>query len=186
MSRFVGFDLGTDKSVGTVATVENAVSAKLLRNTLEHDTTPTVVAFTSTQRLVGEAARDQLRLNPRNAIADIPRLLGLTVDEYEAVTNGEHVFATVAGGQGARCTALRTPPMPGMGRNMSFVQARNQLLRWPCRTVTKMCWFPVKSCMDWFWNSWRRLSSAVKASKPQASPSVSLHCSEYGLMVYAG
>jgi molecular chaperone DnaK (HSP70) len=100
MSRFVGIDLGTDKSVGTVATVESAVSAKLLRNTLEHDTTPSVVAFTSTQRLVGESARDQLRLNPKNAIADIPRLLGVTVSAYEAISNGEHAFSTVAGSVG--------------------------------------------------------------------------------------
>lgn len=101
MSLFVGVDVGCDKTVATVTSQLNALSAKLVRNNLEHDTTPSVVAFAQ-QRLVGENGRDQLRINPGNAVTDIPRLIGTSKAAYDALTGGEHAFTTVQSAKSTR------------------------------------------------------------------------------------
>ena len=92
---FLGLDLGSDKLVTAVSADVNSLSAKLVRNGLGHDTTPTVVAFSRDRCLVGEDARDALRLNPRNAIVDIPRLVGMSQSAYAALEKGTALFETL-------------------------------------------------------------------------------------------
>src|SRR5690242_19656020 len=39
-------------------------------------TTPSYVAFTDTERLIGDAAKNQVAMNPRNTVFDAKRLIG--------------------------------------------------------------------------------------------------------------
>jgi molecular chaperone DnaK (HSP70) len=43
--------------------------------------TPSYVAFTDTERLIGDAAKNQAALNPENTIFDVKRLVGRTIDD---------------------------------------------------------------------------------------------------------
>ena len=46
-------------------------------------TTPSYVAFTDTERLVGDAAKNQITLNPINTVFDAKRLIGRKFEERE-------------------------------------------------------------------------------------------------------
>uniref|UniRef100_A0A2K5LMQ6 Heat shock 70 kDa protein 6 n=1 Tax=Cercocebus atys TaxID=9531 RepID=A0A2K5LMQ6_CERAT len=69
----VGIDLGTTySSVG----VFQQGRVEILANDQGNRTTPSYVAFTDTQRLVGDAAKSQVALNPDNTVFDAKRLIG--------------------------------------------------------------------------------------------------------------
>jgi molecular chaperone DnaK (HSP70) len=44
-------------------------------------TTPSYVAFTETERLVGDAAKNQVAMNPTNTVFDAKRLIGRKFSE---------------------------------------------------------------------------------------------------------
>jgi molecular chaperone DnaK len=81
MGRIVGIDLGTTNSV--VAVLEGG-RPQVIANAEGSRTTPSVVGFTRDQELlVGQAARRQLVLNPRNTFANLKRFLGRRWEELE-------------------------------------------------------------------------------------------------------
>lgn len=79
MGRVVGIDLGTTNSV--IAVMEGG-KPMVIANAEGVRTTPSVVGVSKTgERLVGELARRQLVLNPRNTFANIKRFIGRRYDE---------------------------------------------------------------------------------------------------------
>ena len=81
MSRIVGIDLGTTNSV--VAVLE-AGRPHVIANTEGGRTTPSVVGYTKDQELVvGQLARRQLVLSPRNTFSNLKRFVGRDWDELE-------------------------------------------------------------------------------------------------------
>lgn len=73
MSKIIGIDLGTTNSC--VAIIENGIS-KVIENSEGARTTPSIVAYTDEEILVGAPAKRQAVTNPKNTIHAAKRLIG--------------------------------------------------------------------------------------------------------------
>nr|XP_027202891.1 heat shock 70 kDa protein cognate 4-like [Dermatophagoides pteronyssinus] len=82
----VGIDLGTTFSC--VAYFDNEV--KIIPNDQGNRTTPSYVAFTDNERLVGDAAKNQAAQNPENTIFDAKRLIGRQFNDQAIQEDMKH------------------------------------------------------------------------------------------------
>jgi molecular chaperone DnaK len=73
MSKIIGIDLGTTNSC--VAVIENGVS-KVIENSEGARTTPSIVAYTPDEIIVGASAKRQAVTNPKNTVYASKRLIG--------------------------------------------------------------------------------------------------------------
>jgi len=78
MSKIIGIDLGTTNSC--VAIIENN-QPKVIENSEGARTTPSIVAYTNDEILVGAPAKRQAVTNPKNTVYAAKRLIGRKFDE---------------------------------------------------------------------------------------------------------
>ena len=78
MGKVIGIDLGTTNSC--VAVMEGT-TPKVIINSEGANTTPSIVAFTDEERLVGQPAKRQAVTNPERTIFAVKRLIGRRYDD---------------------------------------------------------------------------------------------------------
>ncbi|WP_394198743.1 molecular chaperone DnaK [Litoreibacter albidus] len=98
MAKVIGIDLGTTNSC--VAIMDGS-QPRVIENAEGARTTPSIVAFTDDERLVGQAAKRQAVTNPNNTIFGVKRLIGRRADDKHIAKDKKNLpFEVVDGGNG--------------------------------------------------------------------------------------
>ena len=98
MSKVIGIDLGTTNSC--VAIMDGS-QPKVIENSEGARTTPSIVAFTDDERLVGQPAKRQAVTNPENTIFGVKRLIGRRFDDADLAKDKKNMpFNVIDGGNG--------------------------------------------------------------------------------------
>lgn len=87
MPECIGIDLGTTYSCVSVWQNNNA---EIIANEQGARTTPSYVAFTDSERLIGPAAKSQSARNPQNTVFDAKRLIGMNYNDSSVQSDIKH------------------------------------------------------------------------------------------------
>ncbi|KAJ7916110.1 Hsp70 protein-domain-containing protein [Mycena leptocephala] len=96
-SKAIGIDLGTAYCI--CVSVWQGDRFEIIANDQGNRTTPSYVSFSDNERLIGDAAKNQVAMNPTNTVFDVKRLIGRKFDDNQVQTDIRHFpFAVVGRG----------------------------------------------------------------------------------------
>jgi len=105
MAKIIGIDLGTTNSC--VAIMDGS-QPRIIENSEGARTTPSIVAFTENERLVGQAAKRQAVTNATNTVFAVKRLIGRRHDDPVIVKDQKNMpYKIVNGGNGDAWVEVR-------------------------------------------------------------------------------
>jgi len=98
MAKVIGIDLGTTNSC---VAIMDGTQPRVIENSEGARTTPSIVAFTENERLVGQPAKRQAVTNPTNTIFAVKRLIGRRANDPQLAKDKKNMpYAIVDGGNG--------------------------------------------------------------------------------------
>ena len=98
MGKVIGIDLGTTNSC--VAIMDGS-QPRVIENAEGARTTPSIVAFSDSEKLVGQPAKRQAVTNPTNTVFGVKRLIGRRVDDSNLKKDKKNLpFNVIDGGNG--------------------------------------------------------------------------------------
>jgi len=98
MAKVIGIDLGTTNSC--IAIMDGS-QPRVIENAEGTRTTPSIVAFTDDERLVGQPAKRQAVTNPENTVFGVKRLIGRRNDDPDLAKDRKNMpFEVIDGGNG--------------------------------------------------------------------------------------
>nr|GEW89612.1 heat shock cognate 70 kDa protein 2-like [Tanacetum cinerariifolium] len=83
----IGIDLGTTYSCVACWQVDRV---EIIANDQGNRTTPSYIVFTDTERLIGDAAKNQVSMNPTNTVFDAKRLMGKKFKDATVQSDMKH------------------------------------------------------------------------------------------------
>jgi molecular chaperone DnaK len=105
MAKVIGIDLGTTNSC--VAIMDGS-QPRIIENSEGARTTPSIVAFTDNERLVGQPAKRQAVTNAANTVFAVKRLIGRRFDDPVIVKDQKNMpYKIVNGGNGDAWVEVR-------------------------------------------------------------------------------
>jgi molecular chaperone DnaK len=105
MAKVIGIDLGTTNSC--VAIMDGS-QPRIIENAEGARTTPSIVGFTETERLVGQAAKRQAVTNAANTVFAVKRLIGRRFDDPVIVKDQKNMpYKIINGGNGDAWVEVR-------------------------------------------------------------------------------
>ena len=105
MAKVIGIDLGTTNSC--VAIMDGS-QPRIIENSEGARTTPSIVGFTDSERLVGQAAKRQAVTNAANTVFAVKRLIGRRYDDPVIVKDQKNMpYKIVNGGNGDAWVEVR-------------------------------------------------------------------------------
>ncbi|KAF8526209.1 heat shock protein 70 family [Hysterangium stoloniferum] len=79
-AKAIGIDLGT---INSCVSVWQNDHVEIIANDQGNRTTPSYVSFSDTERLIGDAAKNQSATNPHNTVFDVKRLIGRNFNDKD-------------------------------------------------------------------------------------------------------
>ncbi|WGV15100.1 molecular chaperone DnaK [Fuscovulum ytuae] len=105
MAKVIGIDLGTTNSC--VAIMDGS-QPRIIENSEGARTTPSIVAFTESERLVGQPAKRQAVTNAANTIFAVKRLIGRRHDDPAVTKDQKNIpYKVINGGNGDAWVEVR-------------------------------------------------------------------------------
>ncbi|KAG5572559.1 hypothetical protein H5410_062325 [Solanum commersonii] len=122
--KAIGIDLGTTYSC--VGVWQND-RVEIIPNDQGNRTTPSYVAFTDTERLIGDASKNQVAMNPQNTVFDAKRLIGRRFSGPTVQADMKH-------------WPFKVVPAPG-DKSMIVVNFKNEEEQFAPEEISSMAYF---------------------------------------------